>query len=60
LGYLKEGRKDDAARVVGKMRGFLASNHMYVVELYAKLITREPNAPWRGPSQVAGELGQMK
>jgi len=60
LGYLKEGRKDEAARVVGKMRGFLAGNHMYVVELYARLITREPSAPWRGPSQLASESGHMK
>lgn len=60
LGYLKEGRKEEAALVVGKMRGFLPSNHMYVVELYAKLITREPTAPWRLPSQLAAEYGQMK
>lgn len=60
LGYLKEGRKDEAAQVVGKMRGFLPGNHMYVVELYAKLITREPNAPWRVPAQLAAELSQMK
>jgi len=60
LGYLKEGRKDEAALVVGKMRGFLPGNHMYVVELYARLITREPSAPWRVPSQLAAEYGQIK
>ncbi|MGA1295963.1 MAG: hypothetical protein ACO3X1_11665, partial [Burkholderiaceae bacterium] len=49
LGFLKEGRKDEVAQVIGKMRGFLPSNHMYIVELYAKLITREPNYPWRIP-----------
>jgi TPR repeat protein len=53
LGFLKEGRKDEVAQVIGKMRGFLPSNHMYIVELYAKLITREPNYPWRIPSETA-------
>ena len=53
LGFLKEGRKDEVAQVIGKMRGFLPSNHMYVVELYAKLITREPQYPWRIPSETA-------
>jgi len=38
------------------MRGFLPSNHMYIVELYAKLITREPNYPWRVPSETAALL----
>jgi len=56
LGFLKEGRKDEVAQVIGKMRGFLPSNHMYVVELYAKLITREPNYPWRIPSETAALL----
>lgn len=53
LGFYKEGRKDEAAQVIGKMRGFLPSNHMYVVELYSKLITREPKYPWRIPSETA-------
>jgi TPR repeat protein len=56
LGFLKEGRKDEVAQVIGKMRGFLPSNHMYIVELYAKLITREPNYPWRIPSETAALL----
>lgn len=56
LGFLKEGRKDEVAQVIGKMRGFLPSNHMYIVELYAKLITREPNYPWRVPSETAALL----
>ena len=56
LGFLKEGRKDEVAQVIGKMRGFLPSNHMYIVELYAKLITREPIYPWRIPSETAALL----
>jgi len=56
LGFLKEGRKDEVAQVIGRMRGFLPSNHMYIVELYAKLITREPNYPWRIPSETAALL----
>ena len=56
LGFLKEGRKVEVAQVIGKMRGFLPSNHMYIVELYAKLITREPNYPWRIPSETAALL----
>ncbi|NBT82672.1 MAG: sel1 repeat family protein [Betaproteobacteria bacterium] len=52
LGFLKEGRKDEVAQTIAKMRGFLPSNHMYIVELYAKLITREPNSPWRVPSDA--------
>lgn len=56
LGFLKEGRKDEVAQVIGKMRGFLPSNHMYIVELYAKLITREPNYPWRIPTETAALL----
>ncbi|NBO45403.1 MAG: sel1 repeat family protein, partial [Betaproteobacteria bacterium] len=56
LGFLKEGRKDEVAQVIGKMRGFLPPNHMYIVELYAKLITREPSYPWRIPTETAALL----